>query len=310
MFRLPILLTALVLTAAPLRVAAEEQEAAPPATAPAPSQMQIVPPLAKPEKKDPKEDTGPPSLSTDSLKPGKPELKPYLSEDTAPNTLAILPPPPGWHSPAEAADRAAFNTTRALVGSPRWKLATNDVAEGASALLENFACVLGQRIDVARVPRLIALLDRARLDIARSNRAPKLHYRRLRPFVGNDAPICVEREEKLANSFSYPSGHSAQGWTYAMIMATLMPEKATQFLVRGRLYGESRVVCGVHWMSDVEAARINASAVFATLLGDPGFRADLDRARSELTKTLASEGTKPDAENCARENTAATTPLL
>ena len=251
-----------------------------------------------------------PSLSADSLNPDKPARKPYLSEEAAPNTLAILPPPPAGHSQAEAADRAAFTMTRALVGSPRWALATNDVAEGSTALLEDFACVLGQRLDKDRVPQLITLLDRARLDIARSTRAPKRHYRRLRPFIGNEQPICVEREAKLADSFSYPSGHSAQGWTYAMIMAALVPEKATQFMVRGRLYGESRVVCGVHWMSDVDAARINASAVFAALLGDAGFRADLERARTELAKALASEGTKPDAEICAREDAAARTPLL
>lgn len=256
------------------------------------------------------EDSAAPSLSADSIRPDKPARRPYLSDEAAPDTLAILPPPPAWHSAAEAADRAAFTMTRALVGSPRWDLATNDVAEGASALLEDFACVLGQRLDTARVPQLIMLLDRARLDIARGNRAPKLHYRRLRPFIGNEATICVARNEKLADSFSYPSGHSAQGWAYAMIMAALLPEKATQFMVRGRLYGESRVVCGVHWMSDVEAARINASTIFAVLLGDPGFRADLEKARTELTKALASGGTKPSAEICAREEAAASTPLL
>ncbi|GJE56491.1 MULTISPECIES: acid phosphatase [Methylobacterium] len=283
MLRLPTLLAALLLAASPVS--------------------------AEPDKAPSKEPSAP-SIASDPVNSDKPAHKPYLSDEAAPDTLAILPPPPGGHSASESADRAIYNATRAYAGTARWELATNDVAEGAAALLEDFSCVLGQRLDTARVPHLITLLERARLDLVRAVRAPKRHYRRLRPFVGNEAPICVARDPKLADSFSYPSGHSTQGWAYAMIMAGLMPEKATQFLVRGRLYGESRVVCGVHWMSDVVVARTNASVVFAALMSDPGFRADLDRARVELAKALAGNGTKPDAAICAREEAAAREPLL
>lgn len=297
---LPGLALALLLGAA-LPAAAEP---VPAPSAPATPAAQTAPP------QDARGETSAPSLGADSLKPEKPARKPYLSDDKAPDSLAILPPPPASHSPAEAADRAAYAVTRAYEGTPRWALATNDVAEGGSALLEDFACVLGQRLDLGRVPNLLTLLDRARLDIARSTRAPKLHYRRLRPFIGNEAPICVARDQKLADSFSYPSGHSAQGWAYAMIMATLLPEKATRFMVRGRLYGESRVVCGVHWISDVEAARLNAAAVFAVLLADPAFRADMEKARTELTRVLEAGGQKPEAAICEREDAAARQPLL
>lgn len=282
--------------------------AVPAAAEPAPAAS--TPMAQNPQPKDGRGETSAPSLGADSIKPDKPARKPYLSDEKAPDSVAFLPPPPASHSPAEAADRAAYAVTRAYEGTPRWALATNDVAEGGSALLEDFACVLGQRLDQARVPNLLTLLDRARLDIARSNRAPKLHYRRLRPFIGNDAPICVARDQKLADSFSYPSGHSAQGWAYALIMATLLPEKATQFMVRGRLYGESRIVCGVHWVSDVDAARLNASAVFAVLLADPGFRTDLDKARAELTRALETGGPKPASATCEREDAAARQPLL
>jgi acid phosphatase (class A) len=251
-----------------------------------------------------------PSLDRDKLNPGAPATKAYLTDATAPNLVAILPPPPAGHSVAEAADRAAFNATRAYQGSERWALATNDVAEGGAALLEDYACVLGQRLEQSRVPDLMRLLDRARLDIARATRETKRRYRRLRPFVGNDAPICVARSPELADSYSYPSGHASQGWAYGLIMANLIPEKATQLLVRSRLYGESRVVCGVHWLSDVVAARTGASALVAVLLADTGFRADLERARADLKKALAAGGAKPDPAVCAREDAAARQPLL
>jgi acid phosphatase (class A) len=251
-----------------------------------------------------------PSLGSDTLKPGKPAVKPYLADTALPDAVQILPPPPAHDAPLDKADRAAFSSTRSLKGSPRWEIASNDVAEGAAAVLENFACVLGTRIDQARVPAVINLLERARLDLARATRAPKVHYRRLRPFVGNEAPICVQRSQALADSFSYPSGHATQGWAYALILAALVPEKATPILVRGRAYGESRVVCGVHWLSDVVAGRLTGTAVFAALMGDATFRADLEKARTELRAALAGTGTPPDQAICTRESEALREPPL
>ncbi len=242
-----------------------------------------------------------PSLGSDTIKPGKPAVKPYLADELAPDPLKILSPPPALHSPLDNADHAAFTSTRALKGSARWNLAANDVSEGAAAVLENFACVLGVRIDQAKVPATLNLLERSRLDLARATRIPKVHYRRLRPFVGNESPICVQRTQVLADSFSYPSGHATQGWAYALIMAALVPEKATAILARGRSYGESRIVCGVHWPSDVAAGRTNGASVFAALLGDASFRTDLDKARGELHAAMTAGGSPPDQALCTRE---------
>ncbi|MCJ2019760.1 phosphatase PAP2 family protein [Methylobacterium sp. E-065] len=258
--------------------------------------------------------SAPPSLGADTLKPGKPAVKPYLADTALPDAIQILPPPPAHDAPLDKADRAAFATTRALKGSPRWEIAANDVSEGAAAVLENFACVLGTRIDQARVPAVINLLERARLDLAHATRGPKVHYRRLRPFVGNEAPICVQRTEKLADSFSYPSGHATQGWAYALILAALVPEKATAILVRGRAYGESRVVCGVHWLSDVVAGRLTGTSVFAALMGDPTFRGDMEKARAELRAAMTNAGTGAGAASdqaiCTRETEALREPPL
>ncbi|KQT73631.1 acid phosphatase [Methylobacterium sp. Leaf465] len=269
----------------------------------------IAPTAVRAEENAPKPVSAP-AVGVTPLTPGKAARAPYLSEAQAPDTVAILGAPPRGQSAAESADKAAFVATRALKGTPRWTLATTDVADGASAILDDFACVIGQRIEQSRAPALMTLLERARLDIAQATRGPKLHYRRLRPFVGNDAEICVMRTSDLGNAFSFPSSHATQAWTYAAIMAALMPEKATQFFVRARSYGESRVVCGLHWASDIEAGRTAASAVFAALQGDAGFRADLEKARVELGKLRAAGGPAPDQAVCAREEAAAREPIL
>ena len=247
-----------------------------------------------------------PPVEHDPVKPDTPARRAYLPAPL-PNTGAIIGPPPASSSAASAADIATFWSTRALQGSPRWALATNDVAQSAAAVLDNFACALGYRLNPAAVPKLITLFDRVRLDVANATRMPKDHYRRIRPHIGNDAPLCVVRDPHVEDTFSYPSSHATLGWTLALILASLVPERATAILTRGRVYGESRVICGLHWRTDVEAGRTIAAALYAALAGHAAFRADLEAVRTELQQALAASETKPDAGTCEVEAAATAT---
>ena len=47
--------------------------------------------------------------------------------------------------------------------------------------------------------------------------------------------------------------------------------------------GDSRVVRGVHFISDVEAGRTLGSAMVARLHSEPEFEADMSRAKREMT---------------------------
>lgn len=67
-------------------------------------------------------------------------------------------------------------------------------------------------------------------------------------------------------------------------MAELVPSRADAILQRGRDYGDSRVICGYHFPSDIEAGRLLAAGVIARLHADANFRRDLDAARSELAR--------------------------
>ncbi|GJD61250.1 acid phosphatase [Methylobacterium frigidaeris] len=236
-----------------------------------------------------------------SIAAAEPAPQPYLKPGAL-DAGAILPPPPKPGSAGHDADAAAYAATRALAGSPRWHLATADVPSGVGALLGDFSCAAGRQLDPTRLPALAALLARTRRDVVTVVRDAKAHFARLRPHLGNDAPLCVDRTEALDKSFAYPSGHATEGWTFGLVLAALMRERATALLDRGRIYGESRIVCGVHWASDVEAGRLAGSALFAALVGDPAFRADLDRARAEFA--TAPSGPAPEPAACAREKAA------
>jgi acid phosphatase (class A) len=83
-------------------------------------------------------------------------------------------------------------------------------------------------------------------------------------------------------------------------MAELVPDRAAQLVARGRAFGDSRRVCNVHWLSDVEEGRVVSTAVFARLHAEPAFRADLDAVRAELKHQQG----KLAAPDCTRENAA------
>lgn len=236
----------------------------------------------------------------------EPAPQPYLGPGAL-DAAALLAPPPQPGSAAHAADAATYAATRALAGTPRWQLATADVPSGVARLLDDFSCAAGRRLDPARMPALVALLARTRRDVVGVVRDAKARFVRLRPQVGNDEPLCVPRSEALDRSFAYPSGHATEGWTFGLVLAALLPERAAPILRRARVYGESRIVCGVHWASDVEAGRLTGAALFAALVGDAAFRADLDRARSELADA-GDPPAAPDPATCAVEDAASSSP--
>jgi acid phosphatase (class A) len=129
----------------------------------------------------------------------------------------------------------------------------------------------------------------------------KDHYARPRPFVRLKGNICVPRTDGLVKSGSYPSGHSTASWAWGLIFAELAPDRATEILSRARAYSESRVVCGVHYPSDIAAGRLNGSALFGALQASPEFRADMETARTEVAAARAAGAARPDPEVCKVE---------
>lgn len=207
----------------------------------------------------------------------------YLPRGAVPSSLLLNPPPPAAGSSAEARDRDAADAAVALQGSPRWALAARDAELATPGATAAFSCAAGVAIGPQTTPKLQALLRRALLDLAMSTGATKRKYMRPRPFMVNGKPTCTpEAEAVLRRDGSYPSGHSALGFGWGLILAQVIPDRAAELVARGRAYGDSRRICNVHWLSDVEEGRVVASAVVARLNAEPAFRADLDAARAEV----------------------------
>ncbi len=224
----------------------------------------------------------------------------FLTPESMPDALAIIPPAPKQGDLRNDADWAIFRATRSLEGSERWVLAQNDDSYRPTSLLKDFSCAVGTELTAENAPSLAALLGRATIDAGAAAQRAKEVYQRTRPYLHNAGAICIERSDGLGRSFDYPSGHGSLGWVSGLVIAQLAPDRTTQILARGRAYGESRVVCGVHNMSAVEAARTNGAGVFAALQNSTEFQSAMQLAKTEVTAARAS-GKAPDAAACARE---------
>lgn len=229
----------------------------------------------------------------------------YLPRGAAPDSLVLTPPPPQPGSAAEARDRAAADAALALRGTPRWDQAAIDADLFSPTTIGVFSCAAGVSLDPAMLPKLAGLLRKAGPDLALAVYPSKRKYQRPRPFMVNNQPVCTPKDESvLRGDGSYPSGHSAIGYGWGLILAEIIPDRAAQLVARGRAFGDSRRVCNVHWLSDVEEGRVVATAVYARLNAEPAFRADVAAARAEIEAHRTHLG----APDCARENAALAQP--
>lgn len=226
----------------------------------------------------------------------------YLPAGTAPDSLLFVPAPPAAGSAALARDEEASKAGLAMRDTPRWEQAKLDAVFSTPGATGAFSCAANLPISPETTPKLTALLRKAMPDIGLATRPTKKKYMRARPFMNNGQPSCTPDDEAgLRQDGSYPSGHSALGYGWGLILAEVIPDRAAQLVARGRAFGDSRRICNVHYLSDIEEGRIVASAVIARLHADPVFRADLQAASEEVKALRLS---KPAAPDCARENAA------
>jgi acid phosphatase (class A) len=215
----------------------------------------------------------PPVASAEPTHPTTPERNPAVQVDAT----VFIPPPPEANAALELAERTIV---RGPWSAERRQQALEDNAIDAFAAFDS---VLGANFTRANFPATYTVLDRAGRAAGFAGDPVKFAYRRARPFVSDNAITpCIPDDARLRASFSYPSGHAALGWGWALVLAELAPSHADAIIERGRDFTWSRVVCGVHYPSDVDAGRIVGAAAIARLHADADFQRELAAARAEL----------------------------
>jgi acid phosphatase (class A) len=74
----------------------------------------------------------------------------------------------------------------------------------------------------------------------------------------------------------------------------MVPEKRSGLFERARQYGQSRLIVGAHFPSDIEAGRALAAVSAAQMQQNAAFRRDFEAARIELRAVLGLPRDPPD----------------
>ena len=75
-----------------------------------------------------------------------------------------------------------------------------------------------------------------------------------------------------------------------LILSDARPERSAALLKFGKATGDLRIACRVHWASDVTGGRLMATALYQQIADAADYKADLLKAKSELSLAPVPEG--------------------
>ena len=206
--------------------------------------------------------------------------------DEMPNAVNYLPAPPDTTSAAFMYDMVRYQWGKEKRHDPvRAKQAIDDAEWGVDVACRIFSQPFGMEISKTNTPELYRLLEMSVATCDLATHKAKDHYMRKRPYARFNEPSLVPGdEEELRTNGSYPSGHTMLGWSTALVLMEVNPDAQDALLTRGYAYGESRVIAGFHWQSDVNAAMLAASAAVARLHTSDLFQEQMKKAKTEFAR--------------------------
>lgn len=227
----------------------------------------------------------------------------YLDEIETPNPTIYMPLPPDTLSIATNGDFERWTWGKAMRNTDRGARANDDSKYGVVRMCELYSSVLGIDLGENSTPAIYQLMLRAGETGAGGVSALKHKFFRKRPFMlMNEHPWGrYDKRDELIKNSSYPSSHTACGWGVALVLAEIAPHLQDTILRLGFDYGISRVIVGAHWMSDVNAAMLCASAAITRAHLSADFISDMAAARQEylqltgLDESQLTAGSPPSA---------------
>ena len=219
----------------------------------------------------------------------------YFTTGEMPDMLLFMPGPPDSCSAAFANDVTRYFWGKEMSKDPeRAAQAARDAVYGLATILTEFEEAFGMKITKEDTPEIYKVLLEGTATCDSICTLPKTRYGRTRPFIRfNEHTLVPELEEELNPHKSFPSGHTLLGWSSALLMMEINPERANEILARGYRYGDNRVVLGAHWQSDTDAARLAASAAYARLHTSERFLEQMKKAREEFKRLTDASPVKP-----------------
>lgn len=191
----------------------------------------------------------------------------------------VLPPPP-----AQSSAQAQIEQDE-LARVERSRTASEFAAakiDGTSKDASIFRDAIGPGFALQRLPQTALLMEMVRdSEKATADRA-KGYFKRPRPWIVNPSiQACSRDDESLS---SYPSGHATMAYSMGAILSRLIPARSSAIMVRAAQYAQNRIICEVHYRSDVTAGEALGLVVAERLMQKAQFRDQFNRARAELIK--------------------------
>ena len=221
----------------------------------------------------------------------------YFSTEEMPDLIKCLPPPPDTIGIDFAHDilRYMWGKTQRC-DSVRAAIAYRDAVWQYDSLFAEFNVPFGLVISKESTPEIYRYLINSLSTIDQTRVEPKAFYHRKRPFERfREHMLTIYEEPYLSGEGSYPSGHSQRGYATALLLSEVNPANADTIMARGYMYGESRVIVGAHWQSDVDASRLCAAIGLARLHTSPAFLEQLSKAQTEFKRLTGALSPTDDA---------------
>lgn len=215
----------------------------------------------------------------------------FIPEADMPDAGIYLPAPPDTASFHFDYDFRQYWWGRKMrENKERADQAKFDAYFDVDSVLVGFAPAFGMLITPEKTPETYKLICMIGMDGNHAVDRAKAKYMRKRPFAQfHEHTLQPQFEAELINNGSYPSGHTCRGWIFGLTMTELNPARGNEIMARAFEYGQSRVICGYHYQSDVDAGRLCASVGYAAVHASEAFQKQMVKAKKEIANLL---GTK------------------
>lgn len=199
-----------------------------------------------------------------------------------PDASRFLPAPTDENDTRFVSDSCMYVWGKTFRGSLRGDTAIADAGYAIAYFLKRFSPAVNQNLTEETHPQITQLLLSVMNAGNKSIQKAKKRFARRRPYhhFGEGTPI--PQDEYPDDFTSYPSGHAVRAWMAAMTLTAVSPENADAIMKIGYEIGQSRIILGFHYQSDVDAARLAASATFARLCAEKKFHKAIENAKKEL----------------------------
>ena len=192
----------------------------------------------------------------------------------SPSAAELLAPPPLLNSAEQAAEMDEVRAVYHAASAADKQAAYDEIKFSVF----NFTAAAGPFFIATNLPKTAAFFEKVQLDAEVVTDLGKDFFKRPRPYTTDTNLV----NGKLEKSFSYPSGHSTEAMTLALVLADMMPEQHDAIIAHARLMGWHRVQIARHYPADIFAGRALAQAVAKQFKSSEEFEKEFSEAKAEI----------------------------